>query len=163
MLIIVTDNRFGISTPFDEVHCDKPIAARAEGLGIKNKTINGNDVFASYDAIAEAMEYVRTTRKPFFLEARVSRLHGHSSASGANWVSNEVDCITEFEKHLQAKGLLTSDDFKKIREGYDTQASQDMQKVLKEPKPDPQTIFDHTFVDKEDAKNPWPRWLKRSD
>ncbi len=34
------------------------------------------------------MRYVRTERRPFLLEAHVSRLNGHSSSSGANRVDD---------------------------------------------------------------------------
>ena len=44
------------------------------------------------------MKYIREEQKPYCLEAYVSRLHGHSSASGANRVEEEIDCVDEFEK-----------------------------------------------------------------
>lgn len=163
MLIIVTNNQWGISTPYEEVHCEKTIVARAEGFGIKSATVDGNDVQESYHAIQEAMHYVRTTRKPFFLEANVSRLHGHSSASGGNWVPDEVDCLTDFEKHLKSQGFLKEADFQKLRSRYEEEALEAMKKVLKEPKPKGETIFDHLFVDEENSRYPWPRWLKQSD
>lgn len=161
ILILVTDNRWGISTPFEEVHAGLPIAKRGEGLGIRSATINGNDAMESYFAIQDAMNYVRKERKPFLLEARVSRLYGHSSASGANWIGSETDPIKEFEKHLTSKKILSNDDFKKIREKYDKEALENLQTVLKEPKPMPEKIFDHIFENKEEASDPWPRWLKR--
>ena len=161
ILIIVTNNQWGISTTYEEVHCEKPIAARGEAFGIRSEIINGNDPIVSYAAIEEAMSTVREERKPFLLEARVSRLYGHSSASGANWVSGEVDCIPEFEKQLKQKGILQDEDFKKIKEKYEQESLDSLKQVLKEPKPDPESIFDHVFVDGKDAQIPWPRWLKR--
>ncbi len=160
MLIIVTDNRFGISTCFNEVHCDRPIADRARGFGIEAITINGNDPIESYQAIEKAMEYVRTKRRPYFLEARVSRLYGHSSASGANWISGEVDCIKEFEKVLKTKNILADEDFTKIHKKYEDEIVPCVQKVLKELKPSATTIFDDIFENRKDASVPWPRWLK---
>lgn len=160
ILILVTDNRWGISTPFEEVHAGLPIAKRGEGLGIRSATINGNDVMESYFGIQEAMTYVRKERRPFLLEARVSRLYGHSSASGANWIGSETDPIKEFEKHLESKKILSNGDFKKIREKYDKEALENLQIVLKEPKPSPENIFDHIFENKEEASDPWPRWLR---
>jgi 2-oxoisovalerate dehydrogenase E1 component alpha subunit len=32
------------------------------------------------------------------MEAMVSRLYGHSSSSGANYVQEEADCLTTFER-----------------------------------------------------------------
>lgn len=159
ILIIVTNNQWGISTGYEEVHGEKPITARGEGFGIKSVSMNGNDPVASYFAIRQAMDYVRKERKPFLLEARVSRLYGHSSASGANWIAGEADCIAEFEKHLKAKGFLKEDDFRRIREKYEKEARDDLQQVLKEPKPDPELIFRNIFVDNKDAEIPKPRWF----
>jgi 2-oxoisovalerate dehydrogenase E1 component alpha subunit len=84
MLMIVTNNGVGISTPHCNQFGGKSIAARGSAFEIKNQVINGNDVEESWFALQEAIAYVREERKPFLLEARVSRLYGHSSASGAN-------------------------------------------------------------------------------
>ncbi|MBI4124960.1 MAG: thiamine pyrophosphate-dependent dehydrogenase E1 component subunit alpha [Deltaproteobacteria bacterium] len=161
ILNIVTDNRYGISTPFAEVHCDRPIAERGRAFGIESATINGNDVAESYAAIEKAMAYVRKKRKPYLLEVKVSRLYGHSSASGANWVEGEVDGIVEFEKKLKNAKILGEDDFKKVREKYEQESIEAVKKVLKEPKPKPEVIFEHIFADRKDAEIPWPPWLKK--
>lgn len=161
ILIIVTDNRWGISTSYGEVHCGRPIAARAEAFGIKSAAIDGNDPEISYNAIQEAFAYVRKERKPYFLEARVSRLYGHSSASGANWVEGETDCIIEFEKKLKTKKILGEADVKAIREKYEKESLDALKQVLKEPKPNPADIFDHVFEKRKDAETPWPQWLRR--
>ena len=51
-------------------------------------------------------------RKPLVLEAYVSRLYGHSSSSGSNYVEAEVDCVTELEAKLVARGLRSEADCK---------------------------------------------------
>ncbi|MEZ4704085.1 MAG: thiamine pyrophosphate-dependent enzyme [Bdellovibrionota bacterium] len=145
ILIIVTNNQFGISTPFDQVHGDKVIAKRAEGFGIKWGTVNGNDPIASYRKIEQAMDYVRKERKPFCLEAYVSRLHGHSSSSGGNRVDHEIDCITDFEQVLIKEQVFAQEDCDSIRKEYEEQALEDLKKVREEPFPSGETIFDHTF------------------
>ena len=62
--------------------------------------MDGNDPIASWHAIQRAMDYCRNKRRPYLLEALVSRLHGHSSSSGAIRVKNEMDCIPVFERKL---------------------------------------------------------------
>ncbi|MDO8494187.1 MAG: thiamine pyrophosphate-dependent enzyme, partial [Deltaproteobacteria bacterium] len=160
MLIIVTDNRYGISTPFKDVHCDRPIADRARAFGIESATVDGNDVSKSYEAIQKGMNFVRKTRKPYFLEAKVSRLYGHSSASGANWVEGEIDCIPKFEKVLKKNKILDEKDFEQTHKKYEQEAIDALKKVLKEPKPEGDTIFDDVFADRRDALRPIPRWMQ---
>ncbi len=161
ILIIVTNNRWGISTSQNEVHPKTNIAARGAAFGIKSAIVNGNDPFESYAVLKNAIDIVRKERKPFLIEAMVSRLYGHSSASGSNWVHGETDCISELETCLKKKKILSEENIKKIRQGYEDEAKQALQQVLQEPKPDPYSIFDHVFVDRKDSELLWPRWLKQ--
>ena len=68
----------------------KRIADRADG--IRAETVDGNDPVAMWNAMDRAMRYCRRERKPFLLEAMVSRLHGHSSSSSARRSWNESMC-----------------------------------------------------------------------
>jgi len=146
MLIIVTNNKFGISTPYDGQHGEKNVADRGKAFGIRTATINGNDIEESWFAIQEAMNYVRNERKPFLLEARVSRLYGHSSATGANLVQGEEDCLTTFEAKLEKAGYLSRKEMEQLREQYNAEMLEMSKQVREEPMPDPSTIYDHTFA-----------------
>lgn len=145
VLIIVTNNRWGISTPYEQVQGVEKISDRGVAFGMKTKTIDGNDPISSYLELKEAMEYVRTERKPYLVEARVSRLYGHSSASGANFTANEADCISQFEARLEKAGFLSAADAKAVRERYAEQFADIARAVKEEPFPDGSTIFDHVF------------------
>src|SRR5207253_123692 len=103
VLMLVTNNRWGISTPFAGQHGEERISDRGKAFGMPTRTIDGNDPEGSYHALKEAIEYVRHERKPFLLEAMVSRLYGHSSASGANFVAQESDCLERFEHTLESR------------------------------------------------------------
>src|SRR5215475_1348489 len=107
MLMIVANNRYGISTPFAGQHAYDQIAERGKAFRIETAVVDGNDPEASYTALKAAMDYVRTERKPYLLETMVSRLRGHSSASGANLVKGEADCLELFEHKLVSRSLLT--------------------------------------------------------
>jgi len=145
MLIIVTNNEFGISTPAATQHGEKQIADRARAFQIQAKVINGNDVEESWFAIKEAMDYIRTERKPYFIESRVSRLYGHSSASGANFVPNENDPLTLFEARLEAGGVLARKEMDALKEKYTAEMLEMQKQVRNEPMPDPSTIYDYTY------------------
>jgi 2-oxoisovalerate dehydrogenase E1 component alpha subunit len=146
ILIIVTNNKYGISTPFSEVHGDRLISKRAEAFGIRNGTVNGNDPVEAFLKLHEVMEYVRNERKPYCLEAYVSRLHGHSSSSGGNRVEGEVDCIEQFGKLIQYEYFHKKKELDAIKEQYDEEALEALKKVREEPFPQGSTIYDHIFA-----------------
>ncbi len=148
ILIIVTNNKWGISTAADGQHGETNISDRGRAFNIRSKTINGNDPIESYRELKEAMEYVRKERKPFLLEARVSRLYGHSSASGANFVGNEVDCIKEFEALLEKEGVLTREQMDSLRNRYIESMAAAASQASQEPLPAPETIWNHIYAEK---------------
>ncbi len=145
VLIIVTNNRWGISTPYEQVQGAKQLSDRGIAFGMKTKTIDGNDPVSAYLELKEAFEYVRTQRKPFLLEARVSRLYGHSSASGANFATNEFDCITQFEARLESADILTKAQAQAIKDKYTEQFADMARLVKEEPLPEGSTVWDHVF------------------
>lgn len=151
MLITVQNNRWGISTAYDGQHGETHIADRAAGFNIKSRVINANDPVESYLAIQEDLEYIRKTGKPAFIEAQVSRLYGHSSASGANPIAEEIDPVKTYEKKLIKAGLLSVKDAEKIWNEFEEESVRATEKVRSEPVPSPESIWDHTFVGNENA------------
>ncbi len=146
VLMVVTNNRWGISTPYQQVQGAQRLADRATAFQIRNKTIDGNDPVNAYLELREAFDYVRRERKPFLIEANVSRLYGHSSASGSNFATSEVDCIAAFETRLIEWGLLTPQDAAGLREKWSTTFA-DMARIAKEePMPEPSTIWQNVMV-----------------
>ncbi|MBL8956596.1 MAG: thiamine pyrophosphate-dependent dehydrogenase E1 component subunit alpha [Myxococcaceae bacterium] len=146
VLIIVTNNKWGISTSYATQQGAARLSDRGVAFQMRTKTIDGNDPVSAYLELKEAFEYVRTERKPYLVEANISRLYGHSSASGANYVKDEADCITQFEERLDERGILSKKEAQAVREKW-VEAIADMaRKVKDEPQPDGSTIFDHTWA-----------------
>ena len=158
-LMIVANNGWGISTPCEEQHGEKRIADRAAAFGIKSAVIDGNDAEVSYRELKKAMDYVRTERRPFVLEARVSRLYGHSSSSGGNFVPGEVDCLAVFEQKLTDRKLLTKQTIDELRRRYARELLDAVKRVRAEPVPQGQDAMRHVYADRDLAGAPesWPR------
>ncbi len=151
MLVTVQNNGWGISTPFEGQHGEESVADRGKAFGFKTLTINGNDPIESYIKIKESMDYIRKNGKPVLMEAMVSRLRGHSSATGANLIVNEEDCLENFEQLLLKSDLLTEKKAKKLRDDFEKEARQAQEIVRTEEAPSADTIWDNVFVDNENA------------
>lgn len=148
VLIIVTNNQWGISTAASGQHGETHIADRARAFNIRSKTIDGNDPETAYRELQEAFEYVRKERKPYMIEAMVSRLYGHSSASGANMTTDEVDCLAEFEKTLETRGILTRKQMDDVRSGWSERIAAMAREVREEPLPTPESIWNHIYFER---------------
>jgi 2-oxoisovalerate dehydrogenase E1 component alpha subunit len=153
-LMIVANNQWGISTPAAETHAEKHIADRGAVFGIKNAVIDGNDAEACYRGLRKAMDYVRGERRPFLLEVMVSRLYGHSSASGANFVPEEVDCLAPFEKKLEERRILSRTEMDELRAKYTQQLLEASKKVREEPQPKGEEIHRHVYAERGETGDP---------
>ena len=151
LLITVQNNKWGISTAYDGQHGENFIADRAKGFNIQSEVIDGTDPVATYLALQKNIDYIRRTGKPAFIEAMVSRLYGHSSASGANPVQNELDPVKNFEERLLKAGLLKSADAQKIWRDYEAEGVQATEQARKEPAPTPESIWEHAYFNSENA------------
>src|SRR2546421_641917 len=114
VLMVVTNNGYGISTPAEGQHGEKQIVDRGRPFGIPGEVVDGNEPVASWHAVRRALDYCRRERRPYLLEARVSRLHGHSSSSGAARNHGEVDCVDLFEQRLLDAGLMEAHEIEQV-------------------------------------------------
>lgn len=147
MLIVVANNQWGISTAACTIQGCKTIADRALPYNMRSKTIDGNDPVASYLELKDAIGYVRTERKPFLIEAMVSRLYGHSSASGANFIRDEPDCVKLYEQRLEENGVLSRAQMDEVHSHWSAQIAEAARKVRDEPQPTPESIWEHIFAE----------------
>jgi len=146
VLIIVMNNGWGISTPMRAQHGERHIVDRGEAFGIAGVVVDGNDVVESWHAIRRGMAYCRQERRPYMIEAKVSRLHGHSSSSGAARVRNEPDCISLFEEKLLAAGALDTLAIERTHTEAVEDTQQATEQALREAKPTADDINRHTYA-----------------
>jgi 2-oxoisovalerate dehydrogenase E1 component alpha subunit len=148
-LMVVANNGWGISTPFAEQHGERRVADRAAAFGIESAVIDGHDAEVVYRELGKAMNYVRVERRPFVLEVGVSRLYGHSSSSGGNFVSGEPDCLALLERTLIARRIVTQRDVddrrrRAVRDLLDAAA-----RVGLEPAPKGRDADRHVYADRD--------------
>ena len=146
VLMIVTNNGWGISTAACGQHGEKHVIDRGKAFGIRGEIVDGNDPLASWHAIRRAMDYCRRERRPYMLEAKVSRLYGHSSSSGAQRVPNEPDPIELWEHKLTKAGLLDSVAVEHTHEEALAEVEAAVEQVLTEPMPQAVDVEKHTYA-----------------
>jgi len=149
VLMMVANNRFGISTDFQKVSSESRIASRAIPYGIRSETVDGNDPVVIWNALDRAMRYCRRERKPFLLEAMVSRMHGHSSSSGAQRIWDESDPLAGFEQKLLDSGAIDVPVIKAMKEEAKAEADAAVVEAMKEPEPTREDVEKFTYAPSE--------------
>jgi 2-oxoisovalerate dehydrogenase E1 component alpha subunit len=146
VLIAVTNNGYGISTPAHTQHSERRISDRGEPFGIDGESVDGNDPVVIWHALERSFEQCRHKRRPYLLEARVSRLHGHSSSSGAARVTSEPCCLKQFEDRLVSAGVIHRELAEMIHHDAHEEADRAVEIAMQEPRPTAADLNRHTFA-----------------
>jgi 2-oxoisovalerate dehydrogenase E1 component alpha subunit len=148
--ITVQNNKWGISTPYSEQHGEKNVADRGKAFGIRTSVVNGNDPIESYFQIENDLQYIKKNTRPVLTEFQLSRLYGHSSASGAN---READtCPIElFEKRLVDSKYIAPGFVKELWANYDKESREVADQVRNEAAPSKESIWEHIYQNSENA------------
>jgi 2-oxoisovalerate dehydrogenase E1 component alpha subunit len=146
VLMVVMNNGWGISTCAAGQHGERHIIDRGKSFGIPGEVVDGNDPVASWHAVRRALEYGRTRRRPYMLEAMVSRLYGHSSSSGALRVKGEPDCITLFEKKMLEAGVCDANHFAQVRDEALAEVEAAVEQATAEPRPTASDVEKWTYA-----------------
>lgn len=114
VLYVCENNQWQAFVSRRETMITDHISEWARPYGIEAVTVDGNDVSAVADAARHAVDYVRTKRKPFFLETSTYRLRGHMESDDQAYVNRDElaswrrkDPIERLEAELLARGTLS--------------------------------------------------------
>ena len=80
ILFFCQNNQWGEHTPIAEYTAQPDLALRAAAYGMEARTMDGFDHQSCLSGIADAVESVRSTRAPMFVDCVTYRLTPHSSA-----------------------------------------------------------------------------------
>jgi TPP-dependent pyruvate/acetoin dehydrogenase alpha subunit len=117
ILYVCENNQWQAFVHRSETMVGDHVSEWAKPLGVNARTIDGNDVEVVMAAAREAVDYVRTTRKPFLLETYTYRLRGHMEPDTQAYVDpNELaswkqrDQIATLEQRLLVDGAMTAEE-----------------------------------------------------
>jgi len=114
IIFFCRNNGYAISTPVIDQYRGDGIAARGPAYGMPTIRVDGNDVFAVYNATQAAKDICLRENRPVLIEAMTYRI-GHHSTSDDSSAYRSVDevrywdqkdhPITRFARYLISKGL----------------------------------------------------------
>lgn len=114
VIFFCRNNGYAISTPTHEQYRGDGIACRGPGYGMAAIRVDGNDVFAVYNATKMAREIVVNQNRPVLIEAMTYRI-GHHSTSDDSSAYRSVDEVRYWDKHDHPIGRLRK---YMLRQGY---------------------------------------------
>ena len=82
MLYVCENNMYAAQTAAAATHALGDVAARAAGYGIPGVVVDGNDIFAVYQAANRAVDRARSGGGPTLIECKTYRQRAHTERPG---------------------------------------------------------------------------------
>jgi TPP-dependent pyruvate/acetoin dehydrogenase alpha subunit len=153
-VFVIENNQYAYSTPLRMTSASENLSSKAVAYGIPGVTVDGTDVLAVHDAVAEAVARARAGEGPSLVEGVTMRMHGHAEHDPADYVPREMfeewskkDPVELFEHVLIDAGVIDADTAKQVREDARQLAIAARRKALADPMPDPSDIEEGVYAD----------------
>ncbi|XP_043918699.1 2-oxoisovalerate dehydrogenase subunit alpha, mitochondrial [Protopterus annectens] len=156
IIFFCRNNGYAISTPTSEQYRGDGIAARGPGYGILSIRVDGNDVFAVYNATKEARRRAVAENQPFLIEAMTYRI-GHHSTSDDSSAYRSVDEVNYWDKqdhpisrlrhYMTNKGWWDTEQEKAWRKKSRIRVMEAFEQAERKLKPNPDYIFSDVYME----------------
>ena len=142
VIFVCQNNGFAEHTRYENGTSVDQIAKRAIGYGMPGHTVDGNDPWAMYAAVHEAVARARDGDGPTLLECKTFRFMGHVlgdndhyMAEGEKAAAMEKDPLPAFHARLVAEGHATEDQLAKLKADIEAEVADALEFGLASPFP----------------------------
>ncbi|MFM1768592.1 MAG: Acetoin:2,6-dichlorophenolindophenol oxidoreductase subunit alpha [Verrucomicrobiota bacterium] len=144
LVLVVANNQYAYSTPNTRQFACRSLVDKAAGYGVTGHSVDGTDLGACLQVMADAVGRARAGEGPQLVVARLLRLCGHGEHDDASYVDPRIrqtpvgrDCLKVAEEHLLRQGWAVAGDLEAWRADCARRIEEAVAKVQREPSPDP--------------------------
>jgi pyruvate dehydrogenase E1 component alpha subunit len=152
LVLVCNNNQYAYSTPLEKQMACAHVADRAPGYGIPAEIVDGNDVFAIYEAAQRAVAHARAGLGPYMIECKTFRMTGHSAHDAADYVPKHLweewakkDPIVRLERTLLERGWADAKTVEEVRARIRSEVDEAVEWAEKSPYPDPSELLDNVY------------------
>lgn len=154
VLFVCENNEWASTTPYLTTTSVKDIADRAQGYDMPGVMVDGNDVFAVYEAAQKMIKKIRKGEGPALLECKTYRIKGHFVGDPEKYrtkeevqkVFDENDPIINFEEKVLGAGVLTRDELDEVANRAAQAVEDAVEYARQSPEPDPSELYEDLYV-----------------
>jgi len=153
LLLIIENNRYGISVPISEVIATPTISERAISYNAWGKTVNGLDPEVVSFATAEAINHIKQGKGPAIIETLCERIRGHYEGDPDHYRTKlekdrniKNDPISLYSSKLISEKIINDNELKEIKTKSKSKLLKILEKVRSQEAPHPKNAYNFVFV-----------------
>lgn len=149
------NNQYAISVPRHRQTAAPTIAQKALGYGFPGVLVDGNDIFAVYAVMREAVERARRGQGPALIEAYTYRMGAHTTADDPTKYRDAAeveewkarDPLLRVQRYLQDQGQWSEAWEHEVFEACTAEVEEAMAAAAAVPLPPPQDMFRYMYAE----------------
>lgn len=154
VLFVCEMNQWASTTPYRTTTSVDDIAERCNSYSIPGYIVDGNDVFAVYEAGKKIIEDIRAGKGPILLECKTYRIKGHFVGDPEKYRTKEEvqhvyetnNPITRFEEKVLKARAMTQADLDAIKKRVEDEINEALKYAKESPEPAPEALFEDLYV-----------------
>jgi 2-oxoisovalerate dehydrogenase E1 component len=153
VVFLCENNQYGMGVALARASRVQDLAERAAAYGIPGVHIDGNDVYAVYEAVRAAAERARAGLGPTLIEAMTFRMKGHYFGDPCAYLPPEEvaawaprDPVARFEADLIGQGVLDEQRCRDVEQEVGQQLVEAVEFARASAFPETTTLADHVFA-----------------
>ncbi len=159
VIFICENNRYAMGTPVKrEIALYGEITETARSYGIEGEEVDGMDVLAVRDRMRDIVAKVRSSPRPYFIEARTYRFMGHSMADpshGHYRTKDEVeserkrDPLLRLRRTMLEGTLVTEAELDRLDRDIEEVVAQAVRFADESPFPGPEELHQDVYIEED--------------
>lgn len=153
VLYVIENNEYSMGTPLARACSTTDLWRRGQSFDIPGKAVNGMDFFEVYDAVKNALDYIRSGNGPMILEMKTYRYRGHSMSDPAKYRTKEEvedfkhrDPIDQIKQILMAEHSIEDELLKSIDKKIRDNMSEIAKRCEAAPLPDSKELYTNVYA-----------------
>ncbi|ACA44651.1 pyruvate dehydrogenase (acetyl-transferring) E1 component subunit alpha [Clostridium botulinum] len=154
VVFVCENNLYGISMSQNRHQAIKDVADRGVAYNVPGIVVDGNDVFAVYEAAKEAIKRAREGKGPTLIECKTYRHRGHFEGDPCVYKPTEEqeewlakDPIPRFERYLVENEILTEEKLKEVQNKVESQIGEAVDFANNSPYPELESVLEDVYTD----------------
>ncbi len=152
LVLLCNNNQYAYSTPLSKQMACANVADRGPGYGTPSEIVDGNDVFAVYEATRRAARHAREGNGPYLIECKTFRMTGHSAHDPGDYVPKHLwaewaakDPILRLRNRMVKNGWASPDELDVIEAGILKEIEEAVEWADRSPYPDVSQLLDNVY------------------
>ena len=153
IVFVCQNNQYAISVPVSKQTASETLAQKSIAYGFDGIKVDGNDIFAVYKSVHNALDKARKGYGPMLIECFTYRRNDHTTADDASRYRSKKevqewekkDPIERLAKYMLKKKIVTLDYLAKVKQKSEEKVDEEVRKYESLPSSNPEDILKYVY------------------